>query len=109
MAATGQAVGAFEEGGTDTSCRPSPHTSAVWPHIVFCLPFLCALRAPARGSARVRVARARAVAIRVAGARAGSAAVPPGLAESFEHGAEMALQLCLPDHISEGAGSDVPG
>jgi hypothetical protein len=63
----------------------------------------------ARGSAGVRVARARAVAIRVAGARAGSAAVPLGLAENFKHGAAMALQLCLPDHVSEGAGGGVPG
>jgi Na+/H+-translocating membrane pyrophosphatase len=50
-----------------------------------------------KGVGGVRVARARAV----AGAQAGSAAVPPGLAESFEHGAVMALQLCLPDHVGE--------
>ncbi len=101
---TGQAAGAFEERGTDTSCRPSPHTSAVRPHIVFWLPFSCALQVAARGSSRVRVERAQVAATRVAGARAGSAAVPLGLAESFEHGAAMALQLCLPDHVGEGAG-----
>jgi hypothetical protein len=105
VAATGQAVGEFEEGGTDTSRCPSLHTSAVLSHIVFWPAFSCALQA----AARVRVARARVVAIWVAGARAGSAAVPPGLAESFEHGAVMALQLCLPDHVGEGAGGGVPG
>ncbi len=109
MVATGQAEGAFEEGWTDTSRRPSPYTSAVRPHIVFWPPFSCALRAAARGSAGVRVTRAGAVGDRVAGARAVSAAVPPGLAESFEHGAVMALQLCLPDHVGECAGGGVPG
>ncbi len=59
-------------------------------------------------SAGVGVARARAVAIRVAGARAGSVAVPPGLAER-EHGAVMAVQHWWPDRVNEGDGGGVPG
>jgi hypothetical protein len=54
------------------------------------------------------VARARAVAIQVAGAQAGSAAVPPELAER-EHGAVMAVQHWWPDRVDEGDGGGVPG
>jgi hypothetical protein len=108
VAATGQAEGAFEEGGIDTSCHPPPHSSAVRPRSVFWPPFLCALQAAARGLAGVWVARPRAVAIRVAGDRAGSAAVPPGLAER-EHGAVMALRHWWPDRVDKGDGGGIPG
>ncbi len=107
VAATGQAEGAFEEGGIDTSHRPTPHSSAIRPRSVFWLPFSCALQAAARRSAGVRVARARAVAIWVAGARDGSVAVPLGLAER-EHRAVMAMQHWWPDRIDEGDGSSIP-
>jgi hypothetical protein len=60
------------------------------------------------GSAGVGVARARAVAIRAAGARAGSVVVPPGLDER-EHGAAMALQHWWPDSVDQGKGGGSPG
>jgi hypothetical protein len=104
--ATEQAEKAFEMGGKDTSRRPPTRPSAVRPRSVSWPPSSCALQVAARGSAKIQVERAQAVVARVAGARAGSAMVLPGLAET-EHRAAIALQHWQPDRVDEGDGGGV--
>jgi hypothetical protein len=87
--------------GRDAGRSPPLCPSATRPPGASLPPFSSASQAVARGPVETRVARVGAVVARLAGARAGSVAVPSGLVEK-EHGVAIALQCWRPDRVDDG-------